>query len=930
MGKHTRRSDLMFNTEYRKINKRTGEMEEDCREMSEERITEMMQSYNLRKVRSVAKSCNIATSGSKTDIILRIKECISRREGTFNKIFSKLWGHSGGWLSFSCPHGIVYYLKFILRSESCRDYLDGILSMKFIPNICVIDMAQMVAKHANTTRSRDAVTRGLANDNGLIFYPFEGRLVDPEVPEFVAEALENNLRVSFPWILRENHPAKVSVDVSDGCSNRLIHPATGSDARLCLFDRFHETNTNSEIEALRRITGVTELHGYFNSQVSEQLHLRCDSDKRFLNMMNPATHIYLFRSILNHHNNTVNEMLIKPLVKKSNGAITEDSIGRVVILAKPDVISVKSNKCDISEQLNISVDESEIAGFGKESLEFSSDEVVSPQHSEEDVKIDTDTPAVDIVQDLNEKEDRCDREVANDAIKTPPRPEKREECFFETNLDVSQTGGMGSTSSPSLAHTPGKKSITQNKLKVNNLTSDMETIANAKDSQSRPVRKAKRKASCLCCHDTDEEKTVKKKYAKTEARIVTSLLPTGNLTDPWLKPLDAIQLTMADKCAVLSGNDLSQNVINFALAKLRTTGLSHIASRITPMKVDCRERSKGRFVQVLSHTKSHYVVVTDVDVLSSEEERGARKVLYIYDSIWEVSYRKKSHEVKYSVSFIQEICDMMQYPYRNVTIKVMQVPQAERINQSGIMAMLHAYLIIHKYNPCEIEGSYPGLVQAFLHFLATGDFDDVVTLRKSIDHVYIEWREDLYCHCYRIEENHRHMKLCDNCKGWFHEECEKFEEESQIVRHRRNKCEDQWFCKNCTNKCYIDLLPPEILRKIFCELCVDDERMHCVLSLVCQKWHELIDITFIDMVHLTWMDRTFHANKRSKEKQKKDRVPFSIMKCLNCLKLFKVKEGYFRNPFNKCTGSYFAGVGASRYCYDCELICDNNFWEDGE
>ena len=42
--------------------------------MREERIFEMLSSEKLKKVKSVAKSCNIATAGSKIDILLKSNE----------------------------------------------------------------------------------------------------------------------------------------------------------------------------------------------------------------------------------------------------------------------------------------------------------------------------------------------------------------------------------------------------------------------------------------------------------------------------------------------------------------------------------------------------------------------------------------------------------------------------------------------------------------------------------------------------------------------------------------------------------------------------------------------------------------------------------------------------------------------------------------
>ena len=70
---------------------------------------------------------------------MRIKTAILTDDSKFRKVFSNIWGHSGGWLTFSCPHGVVYYLKCLLRSENSRDDIDGLLSMKHVPNMVVID-----------------------------------------------------------------------------------------------------------------------------------------------------------------------------------------------------------------------------------------------------------------------------------------------------------------------------------------------------------------------------------------------------------------------------------------------------------------------------------------------------------------------------------------------------------------------------------------------------------------------------------------------------------------------------------------------------------------------------------------------------------------------------------------------------------------------
>ena len=114
-----------------------------------------------------------------------------------------------------------------------------------------------------------------------------------------------------------------------------VHPVTGSDTYMCLFDRFHERNTSSEIDVLRRITCIPELNSLLNTQVEEQLHLRFESSKHFLNKMQPVNHIYLLRSIIiNHYNNGKNNLFTEKLKNKLHLQLGQDLFGRLVFLNK--------------------------------------------------------------------------------------------------------------------------------------------------------------------------------------------------------------------------------------------------------------------------------------------------------------------------------------------------------------------------------------------------------------------------------------------------------------------------------------------------------------------------------------------------------------------------------------------------------------------
>ena len=108
------------------MNKSTGKLRADCRFMTEGRFLEILSSEKLKKVKSVAKSCNIATKGSKLDILLKIKEGINKNDTKLKKGFFKTVEPLGRLVVIFLP---TWYC-LLLKAQSCHDYTDGLLSLK--------------------------------------------------------------------------------------------------------------------------------------------------------------------------------------------------------------------------------------------------------------------------------------------------------------------------------------------------------------------------------------------------------------------------------------------------------------------------------------------------------------------------------------------------------------------------------------------------------------------------------------------------------------------------------------------------------------------------------------------------------------------------------------------------------------------------------
>lgn len=208
----------------------------------------------------------------------------------------------------TCPCGIVYSVKFNLRTESPRDFVDLLLSWKHFPNVTVCGYASALALHANRRQPG-------------IFGLFQGRLLDP-TPQNIKQFSEGRVHVNLPWLKSSKMPSD-----KDG------HPLTGCSQHFSLNDMFHQGNSKDHTDVLRKLEFVPELAGSSSSQCVEQLFSWMRENNTVLNRTTPPTHIFLQRNILHHYNMAKNKKAIDQYSKivPSNVEMHWDNYGRVVL-----------------------------------------------------------------------------------------------------------------------------------------------------------------------------------------------------------------------------------------------------------------------------------------------------------------------------------------------------------------------------------------------------------------------------------------------------------------------------------------------------------------------------------------------------------------------------------------------------------------------
>ncbi|XP_035665556.1 uncharacterized protein LOC118408807 [Branchiostoma floridae] len=292
-------------------------------------------------IKALCEKCNVGTNGTKLDCIKRLQSTLGSPT-VFNKVLSQIWGASGGLLVATCPHKVVYAVKFVLRGESPRDFVDLLLSMQWIPTVTITDMPQIIALHAN---KRSPGT----------FHPHDGRLAEPTT-ENIRMAKEGKFMKDLPCLtVGETTGAHSDRQVvAEHSYQRQLHPATGTSERYCLFDWLHQNNSCQEREILRQASLVQQMRGWLNTQGVEQLFSNLGKSSYFLDQLTPANHVFSIRLIGHLHNIQVNQDFLTSIMRQQHMDVGIGEDGRVRLsTTKGDAESNLTAKVDNDPEVSV-------------------------------------------------------------------------------------------------------------------------------------------------------------------------------------------------------------------------------------------------------------------------------------------------------------------------------------------------------------------------------------------------------------------------------------------------------------------------------------------------------------------------------------------------------------------------------------------------
>ena len=163
------------------------------------------------------------------------------------------------------------------------------------------------------------------------------------------------------------------------------------------------------------------------------------------------------------------------------------------------------------------------------------------------------------------------------------------------------------------------------------------------------------------------------------------------------------------------------------------------------------KRQNRPFIQIHKLYKNNWVVFTDFRHISEIDSDEARSTSYIYDSFLKKSYCKRTNEVRYPLTFVQDACNLMSRPYKTVEFVVIDVSQASGIELSGFYSIVFAYHILNGVGMQKLHINKEKIFDATCVFLKRGTFpeDTFNFIDKERKHVFTRFQEELFCHCFQ-------------------------------------------------------------------------------------------------------------------------------------------------------------------------------------
>ena len=260
-------------------------------------------------------------------------------------------------------------------------------------------------------------------------------------------------------------------------------------------------------------------------------------------------------------------------------------------------------------------------------------------------------------------------------------------------------------------------------------------------------------------------------------------------TDYWLKDLD---LTFNDKLILQSSEWLNDSLIFAAqmLLKKQSNGIlgwksTQCAKRAGKEKFPPIPQGTP-FIQILHVSDNHWITVSNINIKLSKTAHSQDSVS-VYDSGCSSTISLETKEL---------ICGFFKSNKDVLLFEVMNVHTQPNLTDCGLFAIAFATELVFGQDPVlsffDCASMRPHLMQC----LEAGVFERFPCKKQRRvpfgSRVRVTHKVDVFCSCCMPNDKDKAMIKCENCRKWYHKECEGVDKDKSY----KGK---PWQCTSCNN-----------------------------------------------------------------------------------------------------------------------------------
>ena len=270
---------------------------------------------------------------------------------------------------------------------------------------------------------------------------------------------------------------------------------------------------------------------------------------------------------------------------------------------------------------------------------------------------------------------------------------------------------------------------------------------------------------------------VKTNAETPEVYDVETHVPVQPPPEFWIKDLG---LTLADREILVNGKWFTDNLINAGqkMLKLQFGDVIQGLQSVNLAQILAMDVQSGEFVQILNGCGNHWFTISTVDSLQ-------RTTVKVFDSAnMFVSFRNK-----------EEIAALLCTTEKSITLQFMNVHRQVGSNDCGLYSLAYATALCNGMDPTacifDQEEMRPHFFKCIMGSRVLTPFPILKQRRASPKPKKVE-AISIYCHCRLPHKPEEPMIQCGHCKEWYHDTCEKVEEECWNSRSKA-----KWLCRIC-------------------------------------------------------------------------------------------------------------------------------------